>query len=83
MTKEGRKEGNALFNDALSTFYLQLCCVEHVVKDDSDNQRENRLLPLHGLLILISSKDLFYMHHPTDRIAFVMEWLSYARRISF
>ena len=39
-----------------------------MVKDHSDNERENTLPP-HGLLFLISSKGSFYMHHPTDRIA--------------
>ena len=35
--KEGRKEGNILFNIALSTFYLWLYGVEHMVKDNSDS----------------------------------------------
>ena len=30
--KEGRKEGNILFNDALNTFYLRLYDVTHIVK---------------------------------------------------
>ena len=38
-----------------------------MVKDYSDNKR-GYLLPPHGLLFLINSK-VFYMHHPTDRIA--------------
>ena len=63
-----RKEGNILFNDALNTFYLRLYDVRHMVKDHSDSERGNPL-PLHGLLFPISSKGLFYMHHPTDRIA--------------
>ena len=29
------QEGNVLFNDALNTFYLQLYCVRHMVKDHS------------------------------------------------
>ena len=33
----GRKEGNVLFNDALSTFYLRLYGVGHMVKDHSDS----------------------------------------------
>ena len=52
----GRKEGNVLFNDALNAFYLRLYGVRHMVKDHSDSERGNPLLP-HG------------MHHPTDRIA--------------
>ena len=48
------KEGNALFNDALNTFYLRLYGVRHMVKDHSDSKS----MP-HGLLIPISSKDSF------------------------
>ena len=36
---KGRKEGNALFNDALNTFYLRLYRVGNMVKDHSDNER--------------------------------------------
>ena len=45
----GRKEGNVLFNDALNTFYLRLYGVRHMVKDPSDSEKGNPLLP-HGLL---------------------------------
>ena len=38
--KEGRKEGNVLFNDALNTFYLRLYGIRHMVKDHSDRVRE-------------------------------------------
>ena len=47
------KEGNVLFNDALSTFYLRLHGVRHMVKDHSDSERGN-LLSSHGLLFPIS-----------------------------
>ena len=53
--KEGR---SVLFNDALNTFYLRLYGVGHMVKDHSDSERGNPLLP-HGLLFLISSKGSF------------------------
>ena len=56
--KEGKKEGNVLFNDALNTFYLQLYGIRHMVKDHSDSKKGNLLLP-HGLLIPISSKSSF------------------------
>ena len=46
-----RKEGNVLFNDALNTFYLRLYSVRHMVKDHSDSERGNLLLP-RGLLFL-------------------------------
>ena len=39
---DGRKE----------IFYLQLYSVLHMVKDYLDSERENPLLPLHGLLFL-------------------------------
>ena len=64
--KEG-KEGNVLFNNALNTFYLRLYGVRHMVKDNSDSERENPLPP-YGLLLPISSKGSFYIHDPTDRI---------------
>ena len=38
-----------------------------MVKDHSDSEGGNMLLP-HGLLFLTSSKGSFYVHHPTDRI---------------
>ena len=56
--KEGRKEGNVLFNDALHTFYLRLYGVRHVVKDHSDSESRNPLLP-HRLLFPINSKVSF------------------------
>ena len=52
------KEGNVLFNDALNTFYLQLYGVRHMVKEHSDSERGNPLLP-YGLLFPISSKGSF------------------------
>ena len=39
--KEGRKEGNVLFNDALNTFYLRLYGVRYMVKDHSDSEKGN------------------------------------------
>ena len=56
--KEGRKEGNVLFNDALNTFYLRLYGVGHMVKDHSDSERGNPLPP-YGLLFPINSKGSF------------------------
>ena len=53
-----RKEGNVLFNDALDTFYLRLYGVRHMVKDHSDSEKANLLLP-HRLLFPISSKGSF------------------------
>ena len=53
-----RKEGNVLFNDALNTFYLRLYGVRHMVKDHSDSEKGNPLLP-HMLLFPINSKGSF------------------------
>ena len=61
------EEGNVLFNDTLNTFYLRLYGVGHMVKDHSDSERGNPLLP-HGLLFLINSKGSFICTIP-DRIA--------------
>ena len=64
----GRKEGNALFNDALNTFYVRLYGVRHMIKDHSDSEKGNPLPP-YRLLFPISSKGSFictipYMHIP-------------------
>ena len=52
------REKNVLFNDALNTFYLRLYGVRHMVKDHSDSEKGNPL-PLHRLLLSISSKGSF------------------------
>ena len=52
------RERNVLFNDALNTFYLRLYGVRHMVKDHSDSEKGNLLLP-HRLLFPINSKDSF------------------------
>ena len=56
--RNGRKEGNVLFNDTLNTFYLQLYDVGHMIKNQSDRERGNPLPP-HMLLFPISSKGSF------------------------
>ena len=57
-SSEGRKEGKVLFNDTLNTIYLWLYGVGHMVKDHSDSERGNLVLP-HGLLFPINSKGSF------------------------
>ena len=52
------KKGNALFNDALNTFYLRLYGVRNMVKDHSDSERRNPLPP-HGILFPISTNGSF------------------------
>ena len=59
----GRKEENVLFNDALNIFYLRLYGIRHMVKDHSDSERGNLLLP-HGLLFPINSKGSFICTFP-------------------
>ena len=39
------RKGNVLFTDALNTFYLRLYGVRHMVKDHSDSEKVNPLLP--------------------------------------
>ena len=51
-------ERNVLFNDALNTFYLRLYGIRHMVKDHSDSEKGNPLLP-HRLLLSINSKGSF------------------------
>ena len=63
---KGRKEGNVLFNDALNTFYLRLYGVRHMVKDHSDSEKGNLLLP-HRLLFPINSKGSFICTIPLTR----------------
>ena len=57
-TMERERERNVLFNDALNTFYLRLYGVRHMVKDHSDSEKGNPLLP-HRLLLSINSKGSF------------------------
>ena len=52
------RERNVLFNDALNTFYLRLYGVRHMVKEHSDSEKGNLLLP-HRLLLSINSKGSF------------------------
>ena len=58
LAKEGRKEGNVLFNYALNTFYLKLYDIKHIVKDYSNSERGNPLTP-HGQQFPISTNVFF------------------------
>ena len=60
--KEGRKE-TILFKDVHNTFYLWLYGVRHMVKDHSDSEKGNPLLP-HRLLLSINSKGSFICYIP-------------------
>ena len=59
----GRKEENVLFNDTLNIFYLRLYGIRHMVKDHSNSERGNPLLP-HGQLFPISSEGSFICIFP-------------------
>ena len=61
------RKRNVLFNDALNTYYLRLYGVRHMVKDHSDSEKGNPLMP-HRLLLSINSKGSFICTIP-DRIA--------------
>ena len=57
---DGCKEGRIIYLMMHRThLYLQLYGVEHVIKDHSDSENGNPLLPHYGLLFLISSKVSF------------------------
>ena len=68
------RERNVLFNDALNTLYLRLYGFRHMVKDHSDNEKGNLLLP-HRLLLSINSKGSFICTIP-DRIAHTMAFVT-------
>ena len=56
--QEERNEGNALFNNALETFYLWVYGIRCMVKEHSDSKRGNPLLSVQGLLF-VNSKGSF------------------------
>ena len=60
------RERNVLFYNALNTFYLRLFGIRHMIKDHSDSEKGNSLLP-HRLLLSINSKGSFICTIP-DRI---------------
>ena len=59
LQRERERERNVLFNDALNTFYLRLYGVRHMVKDHSDSEKRNPLLP-HRLLCRLTARVLLY-----------------------
>ena len=61
------KRENILFKYALNTFYLWLYGIRHMVKDYSDSERGNPLLP-HRLLLSINSKGSFICTIPQTRM---------------
>ena len=66
-SRKGRlNEGSVLFKDTFNTFIYGYMVLDHLVKDHSDTERGNLLLP-HGLLFLISSQGSFICTIP-DRI---------------
>ena len=57
-----------MFYLMIHTFYLWLFGINHMVKDHRDSQRGNPLLPLHGLLFLISSNGTFTCTVPDKKV---------------
>ena len=57
--KEGRKEGNVLFNDAFSTFYLWLYGVRHMVKDHTKTKEETCICHM-GYSFRLTARVLLY-----------------------
>ena len=55
------------FNDAQNSSYLWIYEFGHMVKDHLDNERENPLSSLHGLLFPISSNGYFISTIPQTR----------------
>ena len=51
-TKERKKEGNVLFNDALNTFLIRLYGVGHMVKDHSDSHHMGYSFRLAAMVLL-------------------------------
>ena len=64
--REGRKEGNVLFNHALNTFCLQLYGIIHIVKDNSDSEKRNPLPPISskGSFICIIPQTGYHIQQP-------------------
>ena len=58
--REGRKEGNVLFNDALNTFYLRLYDVRHMVNNHSYGKREETRCRHMGYSFRLAAKVLLY-----------------------
>ena len=69
-----KKERNVLFKDILNTIYLWLYGVRHMIKNHSDSERGNPLLP-HGLPFQISSKCSFICTI-RDKIAHIMAFIT-------
>ena len=65
-----RKEGNALFNDTLNTFYLQLYVIEPF------RQREMKPAATIWATLFDSQQGVIYMHQPTDRITHTMAFVT-------
>ena len=63
------KEGSVLFNDALSTLYLQLYGVGHMIKNNSNNGRRKPLSSKCEHFNRLAARDLLYASsHRQDSI---------------
>ena len=77
--KEGRKEGNVLFNDAFNTFYLRLYGVGHMVKDHSARE-ETRCHHYMGYFFRLAARGHIYA--PSHRQDSTYHGLCYTRCVS-
>ena len=56
-----------------NTFYLRLYNIRYMVKDYSESEKGNPLLPLHGLLFPNSRNDILYApSHRQDNIYHIL-----------
>ena len=69
--REGRKEGRKCFylTTHSTHFILRLYDVGHMLKDHSDNEREETRRRHMGYSFHLTARVLFYMHDPRDRIS--------------
>ena len=63
---EKRKEGNVLFNDAFSSFYLQLYSVGHMIKVHSDREGETRCPHYISYYFQLATRVLYAPPHRQD-----------------
>ena len=70
---KGRKKGNVLFNDALSTYYLRLYDVIHMVENHS--AREETRCRHMGYSFRLAAR-VFYRDHPTDMIIYTTAFVT-------
>ena len=66
------KEGSFLFNNILNTYYLLIYGIRYMVKDHSAKEETH----CHHYYFWLAARVHIYMHHPTDRIAHIMVFVT-------